>query len=413
MKLQKWGIALVAVLFAACSDNDGAPMPDPIPEGEALEITTLITEDNEGKFSTDVCVKGSNIVVDWGDGKREVVSSENHTTDFLHTYKKGGTYTIKIQKNVIRELILGDAIGTLPQELTISSCPLLEKLDISLQPNLSSFRAINCPKLTKVSAGLCPQLTELDLSGIPGLKSLECWACKRLSSLDVSSLTMLTYLRCSETSISRLDLSSNTMLERLILTSTPITTIDLKSQTALTELQLSQNQMENLNVTHNEQLSNLACVSNPIKNIDLIHNPNLVKFNCNGCQISTLDLSANKGLSLLACAENKLTTLDVSHNEHLVALSCRKNQLTELNMKNNTVINLIDCGENKMERDALETLFDALTDYTSKAVKGDLIPPRPQRMIAIQGNPGADRCAIQIFEKKGWIETGNLSNYIQ
>ena len=171
--------------------------------------------------------------------------------------------------------------------------------------------------------------------------------------------------------------------------------------------------MENLDVTHNEQLSILACVSNPIKNIDLTHNTNLVKFYCNGCPIATLDLSGNKGLSLLACAENKLTTLDLSHNEHLVALSCRKNLLTELNLKNNTVINLIDCSENKMERDALEMLFDALPDYTSKAVKGDLMPPRPQRAIAIQGNPGADRCAKQIFEKKGWMEIDNLSNYIQ
>lgn len=413
MKLQKLTLTLLTALFIACSDSDNDSMPAPIPDGEALEITTQVTADENGKFITDVCVKGNNIVIDWGDGKRETVSSEEHTTDFLHQYAKSGTYTIKIEKAPIRELIIGNAMGTLSSELTVSACPSLEKLEITILSNLRSFAVTNCPKLSVFKAAVCPKLTELNLSGVSTLKHLECLDCKRLASLNLNTQSQLTYLQCSETNIKDLNLSNNPLIERLILAQTPITSIDLSRQTELEILQLIQTQLTDIDLSHNEILSDLVCITNPIDELDLSHCPLLRKLNCTNCGLSALDVSANTQLYILACPENELTALDLSNNKELIGLQCRHNLLTELTLNNNKEINLLDCGENKMERDALETLFDTLPDFTSKAVKGDLTPPRPQRLIAIQGNPGAERCAKQIFEKKGWEEVQNLGNYIQ
>ncbi len=400
MKRQILILALLTILSTACSDDESMA---PIPEGEALEITTNVTAGEDGRFITDVCVRGSRIVVDWGDGKRETVSSEEYATDFLHEYKKGGTYTIKIQKSLIRELIIGNATGTLPKELTIGSCPILEKLRITSLSTLCSFKAANCPKLTDLHISICPLLAEVDVSAIPHLERLECIECKDLSSLDVSNLTRLTYLACSGTRIQALNLENNTSLEHLLLARMPITRLDLSRQTALTELSLSQTQLTGLDITHNENLSTLACISNPMEEIDVTHCPRLTTLDCRDCPLTALDLSMNQGLSRLLCADNLLTTLNVSQNEHLYALSCRKNQLTELNLQNNKMITLLDCGENRMEREALENLFDALPDYNTSSRTA---------IIAIQGNPGADRCAKQIFEKKGWQEVERLSDYI-
>ena len=94
----------------------------------------------------------------------------------------------------------------------------------------------------------------------------------------------------------------------------------------------------------------------------------ITDFDCqyNGANISALDLSHNTLLMWLYCQNNGLSSLDVSNNTQLTELYCFSNNLSSLDVSNNTQLQKLICHGNKFSAQALDDIYCALPDRTSK-----------------------------------------------
>ena len=181
----------------------------------------------------------------------------------------------------------------------------------------------------------------------------------------------LTYLRCEYNRLTTLDLSKTPALKKLVCFSNNLTSLDISKNTALEELFCDNNQLTSLDVSKNGKLIHLICHDN---------------------QLTSLDVSKNNALINLACENNQLKTIDVSKNTALEQLSCSGNQLTSLVFKNHDKLDLINCENNQLSAQALNALFNSLSDGDYGA------------RLTIRGNPGADDCDWSIAEEKGWSQ---------
>ena len=107
--------------------------------------------------------------------------------------------------------------------------------------------------------------------------------------------------------------------------------------------------------------------------LDLSHNTQLTGVNCFNNNLSILDVSHNTLFEWLVCSNNQLSNLDVSKNTLLTELSCGNNQLSSLDVSHNTQMRLLYCHGNKFTTAALDDIYCALPDRTSK--ENGLIEP--------------------------------------
>ena len=136
----------------------------------------------------------------------------------------------------------------------------------------------------------------------------------------------------------------------------------------------------------------LKCINNKLSVLDVSNSPALKQLWCSTNKLSVLDVSKNPLLIYLACINNKLTALDVNKNTILKELYCGKNAITSLNVSNNTILTILECRNNKLEKEALNSLFNSLHDNWS----GE------QKRVIINDNPGAGDCDRRIALDKGW-----------
>ena len=94
----------------------------------------------------------------------------------------------------------------------------------------------------------------------------------------------------------------------------------------------------------------------------------ITDFDCqyNGANLTALDASHNTPLKELWCQNNTLNRLDVSGCTQLTKLSCRNNNLTTLDVSGCTQLMGLICYDNKFSTAALDNIFCALPDRTSK-----------------------------------------------
>ncbi len=81
-------------------------------------------------------------------------------------------------------------------------------------------------------------------------------------------------------------------------------------------------------------------------------------------------------LTGLDCSGNgaNLTALDVTKHTELKELNCSENQLAELDVRNNTELERLECYKNNFSTVALDRIYCALPDRTSKSPVGMIVP---------------------------------------
>lgn len=381
-------------------------MPAPIPDGHYLELISTITPNQEEQYMGNICVTGKNIVVDWGDGSRELLTGE--VAPYFncdHKYNGAGPYKIKVQTDELEKLYIGDAIGTLPTNMKISSCPKLTYLTFGLQP-AKSLTVTDCPNLKQLEISICENLTSLDISDCTALENLRCESNKSLTGIDLSHNTKLDYLTITQNKLTNLDLSHNLALEFLVCGYNELTSIDVSKLTALTQLDCTANKITQLNLENNTKLTFLGCsVNEGLTELDLSPCKGLIYLYCNLNNMKTLDISNNIHLQSIRCESNPLKTLNLTRQAELTQLFCGKCELTALDVSNKPNIRMIDCHDNEMEKKAIEAIFEAVPDYmaTSKTRNEVIVKPTP--VLVISGNPGFEKYSVESYNKfleKGW-----------
>ncbi len=167
-----------------------------------------------------------------------------------------------------------------------------------------------------------------------------------VSNLNISDLTgieaftSLTYLYCSNNSLTSLNISSNTNLNTLGCDGNQLTILDITINTGLIAIHCERNLLTNLNVSLNTTLRALSCGENLISTLNLSNNTALTYLACDYNQLTDLDISANTLLESLVCYGNQLTNINLSANTSLGSLYCHSNQLTILNVQNGNNTNL-------------------------------------------------------------------------
>lgn len=215
-----------------------------------------------------------------------------------------------------------------------------------------------------VQFGECPQLGGLYISG-----------CRDLISLNVvNSPNLRTLMVMDNSGLESLDVSQCSNLEYLYIDSQPELTL--------------------LDVSHNPKLGLLDCCYCALSQLSLEKNSKLRSLSCSGNRLSVLDLSANKLLEVLSCEENLLTRLDLSSHTCLNSLFCDENRLELLAVSSDNQLRILSCTANRLERDALNTLFLNLRDYSGEEVY--------RAQIFLFDNPGEVSCNRGILEEKAW-----------
>ena len=145
-----------------------------------------------------------------------------------------------------------------------------------------------------------------------------------------------------------------------------LTTIDVSKNTQLKELKCYHTQLSSFDVSNNTQLTYLDCSSSPLSSLDVSHNTQLTKLICFNNRLTSLDVSNNTQLKGLDCSHNNLNSLDVSHNTQLETLYCSSNSLSNLDVSKNTQLKELSCYDNQLSTAALDDIYCALPDRTSK-----------------------------------------------
>lgn len=396
-------ITVLLLLLAACSKEEGLPMPEPISEGHYIEIVSKINLSENGRYLGGVCVGGGNIVVDWGDGTRELLRTEFDVHDFDHTYESAGPYKIKIQTDELKRLYIGNAIGVLPKDVRIGACPQLVELEFSLQPETESFLISDCPNLSQLSVHLCDKMVSVDFSDCVGLNKLTCSG-KLLADIDLSHNTELTEVSFSNGNYTHLDLSNNLKIVSLECSNNRLTTLDVSKQSELRTLYCGNNLLTKLNLEKNTKLTNLECSGNgALTELELSPCESLSWLGCRGNKMETLDINRNTHLTTLYCGGNLFKQLDLSRNTKLRSIECADCRLAELDLSNQPDIRIIDCHNNQLEREALETLFEVLPVVNGTATTRK--EAMQSYVLSIIGNPGYEKYSVESYNKfleKGW-----------
>jgi hypothetical protein len=138
---------------------------------------------------------------------------------------------------------------------------------------------------------------------------------------------MLSFLLCSQTSISNLDLSENVNIEYLILFSNQLNTID---------------------VTNNPLLISLDIGDNQISNIDLSQNPLLNSIYANENQLTSISFNNNPMMDWIVCSNNQIEEIDISQIANIRYFDLSFNSLQTVNIKNgnNTFIQYLNVSDN-------------------------------------------------------------------
>ena len=153
----------------------------------------------------------------------------------------------------------------------------------------------------------------------------------------IEHFTALTYLYCSNNSLSALDVTKNT---------------------ALTGLYCDNNSLSALDVTNNTALTTLSCSYNSLSALDLSKNTALTELYCSNNSLISLDLSKNTALTWISCFNNSLSALDLSRNTALTMLNCGGNSLSALDLSKNTALTGFSCDDNRLEVSAPNRTFD-------------------------------------------------------
>lgn len=138
----------------------------------------------------------------------------------------------------------------------------------------------------------------------------------------------LSYLSCSNTSITSLNLSSLVNLKTLQCNNSLLTSINVSGMTNLENLYVIGNQLVSLDLHDLENLKVVLCSDNSISNINLNGLINLYQLTCTNNDITSLNLDSLFDLTVLYCDNNQISSLSFDGLSNLSTIQADDNQLS-------------------------------------------------------------------------------------
>ena len=316
--------------------------------GESVTLNAgegwLTVSDSEGKVREDYAVGAeefefADIDVDTLEGADGIpmkikLESPEHVpgTPVPDDYWDGSPVELNEQNfpDMIFRLYLMDKIDTDKDNVLSSAELALEKMDVRSQ-GINDLKGIEY--FTRLTYLNCSQnsLTSLDVSNNRELTELYC-AKNKLGTLNISGCEKLKTVLCNENYLEKLDVSGAGNLNVLNCSSNSIYTIDLSKNTELHTLEIYLNPLYSLDVSHNTKLYALYCYSDQLGSLDVSKNTDLEILFCGENLLDSIDVSNNTKLKKLSCHTTDISSLDVSHNPLLTELICSSTYISELDV---------------------------------------------------------------------------------
>lgn len=351
--------------FISCSAEDKSVFGDDFEIPELTDANTIqFTVDASGEWKQiEIIGSGGRMAVEWGDGRLQKVA-EPEATPIRYKYGNSKTYRVRIWAEELEACMAGDVLIPV-SNLRLGYFPKMKAL------NLNSF--IGTPELDLSTS--CPNIESINIGNWADLERVDLSQCQQLQRIDLYTHPKLTLLKLGEfPKLTSFNCHSNDVLSSL----------SLKGATALREIQ---------------------CGYNPhLSTIEVDDEMKVKSLSIGGCAFQSLDfLSAFPALNSLECSFNQLTELDLSSHSSLEALSCGNNSgLTSLQLPPNSFVRFIDCSFCNLDKNALESIFNALRTAPEPVRPGQGSPC----VIYYNGNRGANECDETILHEKKWaIET--------
>ena len=301
------------------SDSEGKVRENYAVGAEEFEFADIDVDTLEGadgnpmkiKLESSDHVPGTPVPSDYWDGSPVELNEQNFPDMIFRLY--------------LMDKIDADKDNVLsPDELA------LEKMDVRSQ-GINDLKGIEY--FTRLTYLNCSQnsLTSLDVSNNRELTELYC-AKNELKTLNISGCEKLKTVLCNENHLEKLDVSGAGNLNVLNCSSNSIYTIDLSKNTELTTLEIFLNPLYSLDVSHNTKLYALYCYSDQLGSLDVSKNTDLEILFCGENLLDSIDVSNNTKLKKLSCHTTNISSLDVSHNPLLTELICSSTYISELDV---------------------------------------------------------------------------------
>lgn len=387
--------------FISCAENEEITNNDDFDIPELTTSNTIqFTVDTRSGYGIELHFSGSQIAIDWGDGKtsKEVDPRTGYYIDlhrFGHTYKSPGKYRVKIWTEKLTKIRLSGLLRDF-SDLHVGNCPVLTDAVFNSLAGGKSINLNGCKQLEVLELSNWEQLESATLNECAALKELRIYSSPAVKPLDLSQNSGLRSIDCGSSALDIQRLPKNII--SLACYGNGLENITLENFKALTTLDCSHNnKLTSLNITGCDKLSTLNFSNTKVGSFDFSKCPELATISCAGSELTAVNVDQNKKLTNLYCLDLNLTSLDISKNTNLSKLDCSNNKLTSLDVSANKYMSQLYINDNLLNKDELEIIFKALPSY-------EQLPQSSWPMlINISGNAGAATCDVTIAGSKGWV----------
>lgn len=354
-----FSLMLVCLLLAlsSCSEEDKRVFGDDFEVPELTDANTIqFTVDASGEWKVlEIVAGGGRIAIEWGDGRIQKVEHPDNTP-IRYRYNTPKNYKIRVWAEEVNSFIVSGILIPV-SDVRLGNFPRMERIDLnSIKGTETLDLNTSCPNLLYVNIGNWQDLENLYFDECTKLEMIQVYTNPKLTSLQIGNCEQLNSLYCQGNGLRSISLKRLPALRTIELTGTP--------------------QLSTLEVDDDNQIGTLKI---------------------EGCAFKSLTfLDQLTSLTELHCSSNELTELNISKNVKLFSLNCYHNQLSSLSIPAKNNLRKLDCRYNKLDKDQLNSVFNALLDITGhQEFYG-------KYTIMYGHNPGEENCDKNIPLNKHW-----------
>lgn len=274
---------------------------NPISANAQTKVTLTTTKAVGSDFS--FVINPGKVVVDWGDGKTEEISSDGAP---------------------IKRELKGQSVTITANYLWFLDCSSNDLTGLTVEDG-ENLKTLFCSNNSLVS---------LPLTALANLETLDC-SSNKVGFMTLTPLKNLQYLNCADNELTTLNLSGLTKLNTLICSDNGLSSLTVSAAAGLQTLWCQNNSLKVLNLASNSKLQSVVCDNNKLSSLDVSSCTGLVDFWCDNNLLTSLNVNKNLGLQTLSCSNNQLTALNIpvaSIGNKTMAFYCDGNKLTYSSM---------------------------------------------------------------------------------
>lgn len=348
--------AQMTQLIQSLRSLDGEPIDPKQAEGEIVVIDTKDPEEKNICTKSDVALA---LGLDWL--VKDFNGKHNNRVDY------GGS-----EDNIITDCIAfshGTPIGkSITMKIVSDEAVTIEGVSGTWENGKEITYTVDLPRILisgKVKEFACTagEITGIDLSSCPTLERLDV-SINKIASLDFSKNMKLKEVKCEYNPIEKLDFSHNPELTKVWCYASNLNSIDVSQCPELDLLSCSDCQLTALDLSNNKKLTKLACSGNNFGTLELGNNLALEVLWCAKTGLKTLDLTPFKKLRQVLCQFNDISRLDLSQNPELTLFWGSFNLLSELDFSHNPKLLEAFFYDNNIGEDKMEQLIGSLPQRT-------------------------------------------------